>query len=251
MTNHHKTHKWMNIQSKYIKKNTKTDYKIICGITDFSIKDISSELNLRHSKMNKMAEILSTFEPHDTDIIVFIDPDAFPITEDWYGIICKKLEKYPFLAISREENIEPLLNDKFKPYPHPCFCATTYGFWKKNNLSWALDPNRGASCAGVLLGESFKNNNIEWYKMLRTNCCDLHPLMFGIYDNMIFHNGSGNRPAYDSIDIWVRKELSDKYGVSVDLHYPGLIEFNNSLSDLVFDFMQKDDDFIKYYFMGV
>ena len=212
MTNHHKTDKWMNIQSQYIKKNTSVDYVVLCSVTDIDINSIKDNLSLRHTKvvdisyvenkhyvkMNKLIQILEAKEtPKDSDIIVFIDPDAFPVNDNWYEILNKKLQSYPFVAISREENIEPLLDDKYKPYPHPCFCATTYGFWKNNNLSWELDVSKGASCAGVLLKETFDEKNVNWYRMLRSNCFDLHPLMFGVYEDIIYHNGSGNGPAYD------------------------------------------------------
>jgi hypothetical protein len=265
MTNHHKSHKWMNLQSRFIKKYTTVEYKVICGVTEIdvgsvknelklhstNVYDISSVENKHYVKMNKMYNILNSFDPSDSDVIVFIDPDAFPIDDSWYEKIINKLQVYPLVAISREENIEPLLDEKFKPYPHPCFLATTYGFWKNNNLSWELNPSRGASCAGVLLKETLDNLGVVWGKMLRTNCWDLHPLMFAVYDDLIFHNGSGNRPAYDSIDVWKREKLSSKHGVSVDLFYPGIIEFNNELSNLVFGFLEKDDQFINYYLRGL
>ena len=123
MTNHHKTDKWMNIQSQYIKKNTSVDYVVLCSVTDIDINSIKDNLSLRHTKvvdisyvenkhyvkMNKLIQILEAKEaPKDSDIIVFIDPDAFPVNDNWYEILNKKLQSYPFVAISREENIEPL-----------------------------------------------------------------------------------------------------------------------------------------------
>jgi len=67
---------------------------------------------------------------------------------------------------------------------------------------------------------------------------------------LIYHHGSGNRPIYDSIDIWSRPELSQKYGVSLDLHFPELLEFNQKVSDLVFDAISNDSNFINMYFCG-
>ena len=71
-----------------------------------------------------------------------------------------------------------------------------------------------------------------------------------MYGHMISHHGSGNRPTYDSIDIFTRPELASKYGVSLDLHFPELLTFNGKLSELVFDQISKDPNFIRMYFMG-
>jgi hypothetical protein len=186
----------------------------------------------------------------DDDLLIFLDPDALPIRKGWESFIRKGLLNNQAIAISREENIEPLLREDQKPYPHPCFFATTVKFWKENDLSWDLDPAQGASCAGVLLKKWFIDSGNKWGKMLRTNCFNLHPLNFGVYGNIIYHHGSGNRPIYDSIDIWARPELSSKYGVSLDLHWPQLLEFNQKISDLVFDTIVNDKTFISMYFAG-
>ena len=78
----------------------------------------------------------------------------------------------------------------------------------------------------------------------------MHPLNYAVYGEMIYHHGSGNRPTYDSIDIWTRPTLSQKYGVGIDLHYPRLLEFNDDISKIVAEYIKKDDDFINYYFLG-
>tara|TARA_Y100000593_G_scaffold92300_1_gene183448 strand:- start:2573 stop:3385 length:813 start_codon:yes stop_codon:yes gene_type:complete len=264
ITNHHKTGKWLNLQSAYLNAFTEEPYQVYCGITEinpstmveeynlrltkYKVVDISSLPNYHYVKMNALVKFVDNAE--DDDILMFLDPDALPIQPNWN----KKIEEYlmstPIVAISREENIEPLLRDDQRPYPHPCFLATTVGFWKENELSWELDPAQGASCAGVLLKKWLDENGHEWRRLLRTNCFNLHPLNFGVYDDLIYHHGSGNRPVYDSIDIWQRPGLAAKYGVSLDLHFPELLEFNGQLSELVFHHLHRDARFVRRYFCG-
>ena len=262
LTNHHATPDWISLQSRILELRTSEyPYKVFCGVTDiegelpqqpknYQFDPLEGTVNRHADKMNRLFEIADADHPSDDDLIIFLDPDAFPITDKWIEGIRQVLSKFPLLAISREENIEPLLREDQKPYPHPCFTATTYKFWKQNSLSWELNVQEGASCAGVMLKKWLEENNYKWAKILRSNVYDLHPLNYAVYGEMIYHHGSGNRPTYDSVDIWSRPTLSQKYGAGVDLHYPGLLNFNDDVSALVLEYIKKDDDFINYYFLG-
>jgi len=269
ITNHHKTIKWLDLQSKYLKENTVHNYKVYCGISEmpkelnldelcagntalkeYNFDSLESVKNNHAYKMNYLSGLIDVAEEKENDLLVFLDPDAFPVHRGWDDFITKCLKEYPAVAISREENIEPLLTDDQKPYPHASFFATTLGFWKNNNLSWDLDPAQGASCAGVLLKKWFDESGHKWARLLRTNCFNLHPLNYGIYGDLIYHHGSGNRPIYDSVDIWARPELSRKYGVSLDLYHPELLKFNQKISDIVFEGIKNDPRFIRVYFAG-
>tara|TARA_R110001583_G_scaffold70825_4_gene200006 strand:- start:881 stop:1687 length:807 start_codon:yes stop_codon:yes gene_type:complete len=262
ITNHHETSKWVNLQAQYLENNTSEPYKVYCGVTDmvFPLEDRIAKNynfydlkvpNVHADKLNALYRIQSELNTcNDDDLLVFLDPDALLFLNNWDQKLRTYLKAFPVVAISREENIEPLLKEDQKPYPHPCFLVTTVKFWRDHNLSWDLDPSQGAECAGVLLKKFLDINGIKWKRLLRTNAYNLHPLNFGIYDDMIYHHGSGNRPVYDSIDIWGRKELSEAYGVGLDLHWPELLEFNSSLSVLVFNHLEKDERFIRRYFLG-
>tara|TARA_R110002110_G_scaffold274482_3_gene489728 strand:+ start:171 stop:974 length:804 start_codon:yes stop_codon:yes gene_type:complete len=262
ITNHHETPKWIKLQSKYLEMHTSESYKVSCGVTDmqlslenykvnnYNLYDINVP-NIHANKLNELYRIHMNVSCDDDDILVFLDPDALLFVNNWDQKVRSYLEDFPVVAISREENIEPLLREDQKPYPHPCFLATTVKFWKENNLSWNLDPLQGAECAGVLLKQFLDQNKIQWKRLLRTNVYNLHPLNFGIYDDLIYHHGSGNRPVYDSIDIWGREELAKVYGVGLDLHWPELLDFNTSLSELVFNYIEGDEKFIRRYFCGL
>lgn len=262
ITNHHETLKWIEIQSTYLKNNTNNDYKVYCGVSDlpgevkppsierYNFDNLENVENKHAYKMNHLSDTIDMSKEDPNDMLVFLDPDALPVQQGWDQFVKDALEKHKVIAISREENIEPLLRPDQRPYPHPCFLATTLGFWKKNKLSWDIDPSQGADCAGVLLKKWLAENNHDWGRLLRSNCFNLHPLNFAVYGHLIYHHGSGNRPIYDSIDIWSRPELSQKYGVSLDLHFPELLEFNQKVSDLVFDAISNDSNFINMYFCG-
>ena len=262
VTNHHKSIKWLELQSKFLRENTIGDYKVYCGVSDmpkevelplvekYDLDKLEGVENKHAYKMNHLSNLVSVSDQNKSDLLIFLEPDALPIHRGWDQFIEGCLNEYSAIAISREENIEPLLREDQKPYPHPCFFATTLGFWKENNLSWDLDPSQGAECAGVLLKKWFDESGNKWAKLLRTNCFNLHPLNFGVYGDLIYHHGSGNRPIYDSVDIWARPELAKKYGVSLDLNFPELLTFNQKISDVVFEAIQTTPRFINKYFSG-
>ena len=263
ITVHHKTPKFIDLQVSHFQKYTNQEHRIYLGkfqVGDSYVSKPYASISLekfpqwkRHGeRMNLIAK--SAFESEkanlkDDDLLVFVDSDAFPI-DNWVDKVRGYLKNVPIVAVQRRENIEPLLKEEQKNYPHPSFFVTTVGFWKNNNLSWRLDPSRGASTIGVLLKEWLEKNNHEWKPLLRTNDFNLHPLYFGVYDDMVYHHGAGNRIVYDSIDIWSRKELSKKYGVGIDLSHPEIPQFNLKLSTLVYDQILQDKNFIKVYFCG-
>ena len=49
--------------------------------------------------------------------------------------------------------------------------------------------------------EILNQKDIIWGKVLRSNKLDIHPLFFGIYDDVIYHHGAGFRDPISRIEI--------------------------------------------------
>ena len=133
------------------------------------------------------------------------------------------------------------------------FFVTKAKFWQDNKLKWQIEEGVGAAHApGCKLKIWFQENNYTYAPLLRTNKVNIHPLHFGVYGNMVYHHGSSaaGQYVYDSIDIWSRPELGEKYGVAVDLHVPIIPQFNSALSDLTFQAISQVPTFIKSFFLG-
>ena len=118
ITNHHKTLKWLNLQSEYLQKNTIDAYKVYCGATDLevgieeekqnfsdSIKELyefhtlENVINRHPDKLNYLVNLITLNEENKNDLLVFLDPDAFPIFEAWDTQIKTWLEQLPVFAI--------------------------------------------------------------------------------------------------------------------------------------------------------
>ena len=130
-------------------------------------------------------------------------------------------------------------------------------FWVDNDLSWERDVDNGVLAYGPFLKFWLEENGHTTEGLYRSNKVDVHPLFFGVYGDLIYHHGSssGNPNVYDSFDVWSRTGLNDTDEVNIkycdlDLRYPCIPNFNGNLSELVYQYITKDDNFIRNFFMG-
>lgn len=194
---------WIDIQLKYIDEFINLPYKTYAFLNripnvnqhvDKFYYTSTEEITSHPVKLNLLADMACFNARSDDDILIFIDGDAFPITQlDKY--IEDTLKQYPLLAVQRLENNGDV-------QPHPCFCATTVGFWKKIKGDWKKGShpwlnssgNKVRDVGGALL-HKLNSGNIDWHKLNRSNKNKYKDqVMFGIYDDLIYHHGAGFRP---------------------------------------------------------
>lgn len=208
---HFKSPEWINIQDQYFRRFFSEDYALFScleGIDKSYYKRFSFAQNCRSKrklisynhaeKLNFLSKkILEIAE--DGDIVIFLDSDAFPIN-DLLKYIRNYLKEYPLLAIRRDENDGDI-------QPHPCFCATTAGFWREINgdwmpgYEWKNSSGKYVTDVGGNLLEILDTRGISWHPLLRSNKKNLHPVFFGIYDDLIYHHGAGSRTPGSRHDI--------------------------------------------------
>lgn len=192
LTVHHKSLDWIPIQYAHISANM-NNFKIwtfIDGIGfepwpydfDFHFKKNSEiKIGAMHGHWRKLDKLVSEClvnEPDD-DIVMFLDGDAFPV-RPINDIIQEALDNHDFYGIVRKE----MGHD----WPHPSFSCCKLGFWRKHNLTW-----QGAGDPGMWLRGYFKRNDIKWKRMLRTHSLTWHPVLFGIYEGLVYHHSSAFR----------------------------------------------------------
>lgn len=207
-TVHYLTDKWIDVQLRYIKKHTKCEYKIFACVpapcssysdlyyycSDYSPGPGSTQNHA--DKLNYLAKGILK-EADDDDMLLFLDGDAFPIA-DYVPFTARMVKKYKLAAIRRDENVGDV-------NPHPSFCATTAGFWKEIGGDWRIgyawkngDNAFVSDTGGNLLG---KLKGYRWYPLRRSNKVNLHPLWFGVYDDIVYHHGAGFRPPVSRADL--------------------------------------------------
>ena len=148
-------------------------------------------------KLNLLADVATATAAPD-DWLLFIDGDAFPIG-DVVAFGRRKLAEFPLLAIQRKEND----GDR---QPHPSFCLTTVAFWKsiggdwREDRGWTNDRGETVHDVGGNLLAALEESGSRWYPMLRSNKVDVHPVFFGVYDDLVYHHGAGFRRAWSRAD---------------------------------------------------
>lgn len=197
-TVHWRSARWVDIQHRYLQRNMPGEYRVygfLNGLpADYSRKFFysSTERVKDHAtKLNLLGDVIG-FAAADEDPLIFIDGDAFPVAP-LDGLLEELQSRAPLIAVRRTE-----LGD---PQPHPCFCMTTVGFWRRIGGDWHpghewqnAAGRRVSDVGGNLLG-LLDSGDIAWHALERSNTNDLHPLYFGVYGGVVYHHGGGFRPA--------------------------------------------------------
>ncbi len=241
-TTHAKDNRWMNVQLKYIQRNV-SEFKLYCYYAACSPPrdlDLSQfEIIKKHPRIEHvpkldalMKAIVRRSDPND--IIMVLDGDAFPI-RSCDAIIKRRVKKHRLVAVRRDENN----GDK---QPHPCFMATTASLWKEIGGTWARGSwlnNRGMKTndVGGKLYHILKNKNVQWDPLLRSNRNNPHELLFGIYEQIVYHHGAGFRSPSTRVD---RTKLGGK---ALERRMAACAE----ASIQIFDYIQKDMTFYEMF----
>jgi hypothetical protein len=134
MTVHYRSERWISIQLRYLHRNLPAPFKLHAFLVDVPAQwraefDVVREDDLgrgepsNHAvKLNALADDVCRSAPDD-DILIFIDGDAFPIP-DPLPLVRAKLPTHGLIAVKRTDNLGDV-------QPHPLFCATTAGLWRR------------------------------------------------------------------------------------------------------------------------
>lgn len=274
-TVHWQDESWIDVQLEYLRRNLTEPFRVYAWLNDVpgdhrhKFYYLNTELVQHHAvKLNILADLIYFNSDRNNDLVIFLDGDAFPIG-DVLGFVREKLAVYPLVAVQRSENNGDL-------QPHPCFCVTTVGFWKRIGGDWKqgytwIDPQGKpmTDVGGNLLG-ILKRQGVEWYPMHRSNRVNLHPLWFGIYEGVVYHHGAAFRGPRSRIDI--QKAAAEAQGtwrwppaMIIDRLDPGqrsrllqrinpvrrlewkLVLQNQTLSKRVLNKLRKDPEFYREF----
>jgi hypothetical protein len=268
-TVHYKSPRWIAIQASYLRRYISVPYQTwasIEGIDDAhgaSFDRVLEQRGPHPGKLNHLAlEICHVAA--DDDLIMFLDGDAFPIA-DPMPVVMRSLRQAPLVAVRRAENLD-------EPQPHPSFCVTTVGAWRRLPGDWSLGPvwpagngNR-ISDVGANLLRALTLSQTPWAQLLRTNGSALHPLFFAVYGDIVYHHGAGFRdnvlPRVDRVRLRAQHPARRMFQAALERlradAQTGIgggaetIARNNLHSRLIFDAIEGNDpDWLEQIMSGV
>jgi hypothetical protein len=206
-TIHHNSTRWIDIQLYFISHNINSPYKIYAFLSGGAIKHKSrfdycadEPIEDHADRLNYLADVIVR-SANDEDYILFIDGDAFPIEK--IEIALSKIDSNtPLVAIQRTENLCDV-------QPHPSFCLVKVKYWKeiigdwRSGYKWDTPFGKVTDVGGNLLYR-LNSGGKKWIPLNRTHSLGSHPLLFGIYGNLVYHHGAGFRNAYTRSDLLIK-----------------------------------------------
>jgi len=198
-TVHFRSPRWVEIQTRYLREHISAPYQVWTSLEGIDpsyarhFDRVVEQVGPHAGKLNHLAmEIMQ--EASDTDLLMFLDGDAFPIA-DPMPVITDGLSRAPLIAVRRAEHLDD-------PQPHPCFCVTTVGAWRELPGDWSKGHAWSRHAGGPLWTDVGANllrklelTGTPWVELLRSNRVNLDPMYFAIYGDIVYHHGSSFRPA--------------------------------------------------------
>ena len=203
---------WIDLQLEHIKRHTNQEFKIYSiydcvskqefdkhkNKWDYAEQLVEGEISLETGdplnhpyKLHHLVNVMAESADLENDWLVFIDGDAWPISDNWVEYTTQKAIEHTVCSIKRLEN-----DGECRPTPIFFMCRPK--FWIENNLTWYPegcfyigDSGRKVKDVGCKCLYQLKDLQIDWYPLLRSNKVDYHNLWFGIYDDVIYHHSKG------------------------------------------------------------
>jgi hypothetical protein len=192
-TAHSGSARWIEIQAAHLREHIPVPFTTwgslagLDGSYGAYFDRVIAQKGPEAAKLNHLAVEIS-HEAADEDLLMFLDPDAFPIA-DPMPTIEGALSRAPLLAVRRAENGEE--------QPHPCFCVTTVRAWRGLAGDWSdgypftrSDGGR-ATGVGANLLRRLELGGTPWVPLLRSNTARGEQLLFAIYGEIVYHHGVG------------------------------------------------------------
>lgn len=222
-TIHYNTPEWIQIQDRFLQEHLDefTTWVDLGGVSEEWDQwfDHVTRTNLRHGpKLNNLAQMVCEAADQD-DWIMFLDGDAFPVTNPLPTVEANRVSGSALTAVQR---LEALGGQQ----PHPCFTMITVKDWIRLNGDWRpgyrwedANGKKITDVGGNLLGILEKGGH-QWTKLHRMNTVNPHPTMFAVYGDtepLVYHHGAGFRVPSFRIDTQVGAKVSTNKRMSSEV----------------------------------
>jgi Glycosyl transferase family 2 len=126
--------------------------------------------------------------PTETEYVVTLDTDSFPIRDGWLENVLGRLRDGASLVGVWRDEMAP----EIRPYVHPsCLAArreTLVGLGINFAREHGQDVGQNITAAVLARGGSIS-------RLRRSNARNLHFLLAGVYGDLVYHHGAGSRHA--------------------------------------------------------
>ncbi len=192
-----KRHPWPELQIEQLRRHTRPGYRVFAYGNDLipeheqylrdclEVEFISSADTRwgTYTHVWPLRNWLARIAMQKYRWIVHLDSDAFPVSDGWLESSVERISyQSPMVAVRRVENGDHHSDRSFLVYSRAGYRRHAFDFSKINRV------DSGAGISAELEASGF-----AWSAMLRSNTYDYHPLIAGIYDDLIYHHAAGSR----------------------------------------------------------
>jgi hypothetical protein len=176
--------------------------------------------DVRHGRA---LDLLLREVPAETEYVVTLDTDSFPIRDGWLENLIGRLEEGAWIAGVWRDEMAP----RIAPYVHPSCLAARRDMLLELDVDFARKPGVHRVDVGQNITNAVLAAGGKLSRLRRSNARNMHFLMAGIYGDLVYHHGAGSRHAsfwtsFDTdADEAVRIALRDAAFADLD----GLIDF--------------------------
>jgi hypothetical protein len=211
VTVHWRSDRWIDPQRHFISRYVEEPYRLYAFLNEVPgdqahkfFYSSAEPIEDHATKLDLLADVVRLSASDASDVLVFVDGDAFPIAP-LAPLVEARLGKHQLIAVRRYENNGDL-------QPHPCFCVTTVGFWTEMGSDWHrghswrdLDGNLVTDVGGNLL-YALEQQGVDWYPLHRINKTNPHPVFFAVYGDeehrgVVYHHGAAFRQGLTRADF--------------------------------------------------
>lgn len=135
--------------------------------------------------------------PARDDLLMILDQDAFPISSLGSAVEHVTSTGEPMAAVRSENSGDE--------QPHPLFFVCRLSMWSSLRATWREGPVRlgtstGRRDVGGTLLAQLDQAGQPWVRLSRTADRGTHPVLYGVYGDLIYHHGAASRPVWTDAD---------------------------------------------------
>lgn len=200
-----------------IREYSRADYEIFAGDNGLSpaarellnqtpcLRIYDPPVNIGPDSELNLSEQISAFTDYLVDEalasgathVAIMHLDSFPVRDGWDLTLASRLDnQYAFASILRRENLDTVQSFSgcifFKASFHKRCKPTMYPLDTTEYQEFLTTNNQTGDCG---IGYSFAayQAGLSWHPLLRSNQIEEHPIISGIYGDLIFHLGGASR----------------------------------------------------------
>ena len=199
---------WPKLQIEQLRRHTRAGYRVFAYGNELmpeheqylracpEVQFISSANTLRgtYEHVWPLRNWLARIAVKTHRWVIHLDSDAFPVRDDWLETTIARIHyPSPVVAVKRTENDDH--------HSDRCFLAYSRAGYHRHNFDFSPV---GCADSGCGISAELEKADLSWHAMLRSNTHDYHPLIAGIYDDLIYHHAAGSRAPHFRIneDHW-------------------------------------------------